>query len=296
MPKKGLGKGLGSLFNDDFSDEITAPSPPSQGEENNEPLELNVNLIEPNPDQPRNSFDKEKIEALADSIKEHGLIQPIIVTPSDNGMYKIVAGERRWRAVKLTDIKQVPVIIKDYSDEQIAEIALIENLQREDLNPIEEAIGYRVLIDEYGMTQEVVSQKIGKSRSAIANSIRLLSLEEDIRSYLISGEISGGHARAMLSLPETKLREELLELILAEDLNVRQAEAAAKRLMNKKPEEEKIKAEPTAYDIELENIQSRLSSNFGTKVKIINGKKKGKIEIEYYTNDDLERILSIMEK
>lgn len=296
MSKKGLGKGLSSLFDDGFSDEFNSLpdfDTNHDSDEEKDAVEININLIEPNSDQPRKSFDKEKLEELAKSIKEHGLIQPIIVTQSDNGMYKIVAGERRWRAAKLTDIKKLPAIVRKYTKEQVAQIALIENLQREDLNPIEEATGYRTLMDEYGMTQEDVGQTIGKSRSAVANSLRLLALEEGIQSYLISGDISGGHARALLSLPDTRQREELLEIILAEGLNVRQAEAMAKKLLKEKKQPEK--KEPTAYDIQLEEIQSQLSSSFGTKVKITNGRKKGKIEIEYYGSDDLERILNMLQ-
>lgn len=278
MAKKGLGKGLDSLFSDD-----------NPGSIDNGISELKITQIEPNKNQPRRNFDSEKLDILAESIKEHGLIQPITVTKNDNGLYTIVAGERRWRAAKRAGLTTIPSVIKDYSKQTVTEVALIENLQREDLNPIEEALGYKSLIDEYHLTQEEISKRIGKSRSSIANSLRLLSLEEEFQKYIISGEISEGHARAILSLEGSVLREFLLNRIIEEGLNVRQAEKLAKDLQKVKEEK---KAPPSAYDIEIERIKNRLEQSFGTKVNIKHGNKKGKIEIEYYGNDDLERILS----
>lgn len=289
MAKKGLGKGLGSLFDDNniIDDIITQETPDNKGIST-----VSISSIEPNKKQPRRQFDKEKIDALANSIRENGLIQPIIVTPSKNGMYKIVAGERRWRASKKAGIKEIPVVIREYSDEKIAEIALVENLQREDLNPIEEALGYKTLLEEFNLTQELVSKRIGKSRSAIANSMRLLSLEDQIQKLLISGEISSGHARAILSVDDNELRLAFSKRIIEDSLNVRQAESLAKQLQKKKPQSKPSKK--SAYDIELEKIQNTLSSSLGTKVKISHTDKKGKIEIEYYGNDDLERILKLI--
>ena len=289
MAKKGLGKGLGSLFDDNniIDDIITQETPGNSGI-----TTLSISSIEPNKKQPRRKFDKEKIDALADSIRENGLIQPIIVTPSKNGMYKIVAGERRWRASKKAGIKEIPAVIREYSDEKIAEIALVENLQREDLNPIEEALGYKTLLEEFNLTQELVSKRIGKSRSAIANSMRLLSLEDQIQKLLISGEISSGHARAILSVDDNEMRLALSKRIIEDSLNVRQAESLARELQKKKPKSKPPKK--SAYDIEIEKIQNTLSSNLGTKVKISHTDKKGKIEIEYYGNDDLERILNLI--
>lgn len=285
--KKGLGKGLGSLFDDNnIIDEIV------ENTEKKDITQIKLSLIEPNKKQPRKSFDKEKIEILAKSIKENGLIQPIIITPSKNGMYKIVAGERRWRAAKKAGLKELPAVVRDYSDEQVAEIALIENLQREDLNPIEEALGYKSLLEEFNLTQELISQKIGKSRSAVANSLRLLNLEKQIQELLMSGKISSGHARAILSVDDNDLRLELSNRIVEENLNVRQAEMLAKQLQKIKPKKKKPKK--TAYDIELEHIQKKLSSDLGTQVKISHTSKKGKIEIEYYGNEDLERILNLI--
>lgn len=286
MAKKGLGKGLNSLFNEEDIEEVTSEiTKSSEGDIK----KVRMSLIEPNKKQPRRHFDEEKITALADSIKEHGLIQPIIITPSDNNMYKIVAGERRWRAAKKANLKEIPAVIRKYSEEQVAEIALIENLQRENLNPIEEAIGYNLLMDEFNLTQELISQRVGKSRSAIANSLRLLSLEDEIQKMLILGTLTSGHARAILSLDDKELRIALSKRIIEDNLNVRQAEALAKQLQKKKPQ--KKKSEKTAYYIEIEKIQNTLSSAMGTKVRINHTAKKGKIEIEYYGNEDLERVL-----
>lgn len=281
MPKKGLGRGLNSLFDE-------APTE----EENDNVVSLKINSIEPNKNQPRKQFDKEKLEALTESIKEHGLIQPIIVV-KNNDMYKIVAGERRWRAAKKAGLTEIPVVIRSYTDSEIAQIALIENLQREDLNPIEEAIGYQTLINDFNMTQEAVSSRIGKSRSAIANSIRLLSLDPPIQAKLISGEISSGHARALLSIENTDIRMIVLESILSKGLNVRQTESLAKQLQNAKSEKSKPVIDEQVR-AQLDEIENGLSSRFGTKVKLVHNSKRGKIEIEYFGNEDLERILNIL--
>ena len=281
MAKKGLGRGLQGLFPEENIFDTEGQS---------EILERKLSEIEPNKNQPRKDFNQEKIDALADSIKEHGIIQPIVVTPTAAGRYSIVAGERRWRAAKKAGLSTVPVIIKDYTQEQIAQIALIENLQREDLNPIEEALGYQSLLDEFNLTQEIISQKIGKSRSAIANSLRLLTLEDSIKKLLISGEITGGHARAILSLTDTQMRLALAKRIIEDNLNVRQAEAIAKQLQKQPKEKQEKKKSP--LQIELEALETQISSLLGNKVKISQSTKKGKIEIEYYGNQDLERILN----
>ncbi len=285
MAKKGLGKGLDSFFGVDTIPEITAP-------EKEGALEIALTDIEPNPHQPRKTFDKEKTDALAASIKEQGLIQPIIVCKQKSGRYMIVAGERRWRAAKKAGLRKVPVIVKEYTQEEVARVALVENLQREDLNPIEEALGYQSLLDEYCMTQEGVSAITGKSRSAIANSTRLLSLEKEYQKLLIDGTISSGHARALLSLEGAK-RKTLCERIVKENLNVRQAEAAAKAL-EKTPSPKK--KTPDAIKSEILRLEEDLSSHLGTKVKIVHTNKKGKIEIEYFGNEDLDRILSLISK
>lgn len=291
MVKKGLGKGLGSLFGSDDIEELSSPKKTDKRSDG-DIQSIKISLIEPNKKQPRSKFDDEKIDALASSIKEHGVISPIIVTPIENGMYRIVAGERRWRAAKKAKIKELPAIVRSYSDEQVAEIALIENLQRENLNPIEEAVGYNLLIEEFNLTQETISKRVGKSRSAVANSLRLLSLEPDVRKMITDGSLTSGHARAVLSVDGGEMRLALAKKIVEGGLNVRQAEALAKELMKKKSApKKKVKS---AADIETENLANSLSSAIGTKVSITHGAKKGKIEIEYYGADDLERILGIL--
>lgn len=281
MAKKGLGKGLGTIFGDESENIL-------EGAVSN----VKISLVEPNKNQPRKNFDLDKLEALAQSLKENGMIQPIIVTKIKDGRFSIVAGERRWRAAKLAGFSEVPVIVKEYSDQTITEVALVENLQREDLNPIEEALGYKSLNDLYGLTQEEISQKVGKSRSAVANSMRLLALDKEIQKHLIDGLISEGHARAALSLDSKELREFLINQVINNALNVRQTETLAKQLQ-KEPKEKKEKKKDI-YKIELERIEKRISSSLGTKVKISHGEKKGKIEIEYYGNDDLERLLELL--
>lgn len=285
MAKKGLGKGLGGLlgedpelFEKDKSGSIT---------------KLKINSVEPNKNQPRKVFDSDKIDALSDSIKEHGIIQPITVTEGKNGNYMIIAGERRWRAAKKAGLSEIPAIIGEYTPEEAAELALIENLQREDLNPIEEALGYRQLLETYNLTQEHISQKIGKSRSAIANSLRLLSLDERTKDLVAGGEISSGHARALLSVEDPEIREALAKRITEGGLNVRQAEELAKQLGKKR--REKAEKAPTANDIEIERISEKMTSALGTKVKISHSAKKGRIEIEYYGNEDLERLLNLLQ-
>ena len=280
MAKSKMGRGLGALFEPSIS-------------ENADSVEtLRIPLVAPNRNQPSRSFDDDKIDELAESIKEHGIIQPIIVVKNGE-MYRIGAGERRWRAAKKLGLKEVPVVIRNYSEFEIAQIALIENLQRENLNPIEEAIGYQTLMSKYDMTQEDVSNKLGKSRSAVANSVRLLSLDEPIQQKLISGEITSGHARALLSISSPKIRLAVLESIIEKNLNVRQTESLAKQLEKSKPRKKKpiINEQVKA---QLEELENRLSSHLGTKVTLSHNAKKGKIEIEYYGNDDLERILGII--
>ncbi|MBQ7985671.1 MAG: ParB/RepB/Spo0J family partition protein, partial [Clostridia bacterium] len=275
------GKGLDALFAEDTR------------ENEGGVIEVKITEVMPNKNQPRKSFDEEKLEALSDSIKEHGIIQPIIVTKKGD-LYTIVAGERRWRAAKKAGIKKIPVIIREYDDVTTAEIALIENLQREDLNPIEEAMGYRALMDEYNFTQEEISAKLGKSRSAIANSVRLLTLDDYAREKLVAGEITEGHARCALSVPAGVVREFFINRIIEEGLNVRQAENLAKDLANpKKPKKEKTES---VYKIEMERISRSLEQFLGTKVKLSGTSKKGKIEIEYYGNADLERLLDIIKR
>lgn len=281
MNKKALGKGLGALI------------PQSDTLDDKSILELKITEIEPNDNQPRRQFDDEALNALAQSIIEHGVVQPIIVT-KHNDTYKIVAGERRWRAARIAGQKTIPAIVKEYTDQQIIEVALIENLQRQDLNPIEEAYAYKSLIDEYKLTQEEIAKRISKSRPAIANSLRLISLPDIIKDYVSSGKLTAGHARALISIEDKNIQKELADRIISENLNVRQIEKLVNDINNKKNDISKkmqnIK-EPIMIDIE-----DRLKSIFGTKVTINKKKKGGKIEIEYFNNEDFDRILEIMEK
>lgn len=274
--KKGLGKGLGALITSAETDESGV-------------RELRINEVEPNTEQPRKTFNDEKLAGLAESIKQHGVVQPLIVR-RDGNTYKIVAGERRWRAARLAGLQTVPVIVKDLSGKQTMEIALIENLQREDLNPIEEAEAYEKLINEYGMTQEEVSVTVGKSRPAIANSMRLLTLQEKIKEKLITGEISSGHARALLSVESNDLRLKAMEEVIKKEMSVRETERFVKQLTTQKAEKKK-----KLPDAEYQAIEERFREVFGTRVRIMNNKKNGKILIEYYSSDELDRIISLVE-
>lgn len=274
--KKGLGKGLGALISSAETDETGIK-------------EIRINEIEPNRGQPRKHFNDEKLEQLAESIRQHGVVQPLIVQREGN-IYKIVAGERRWRASRLAGLHTVPVIVRDLSSKQVMEIALIENIQREDLNPIEEAEAYEKLMDEFGMTQEEISATVGKSRPAIANSLRLLYLQEKIKNRLIDGEITSGHARALLAIDNVELQIKAVEEIIKRGLSVRDTELLVKRLTTQKDKKKK------GIDVEYQAIEDRFREVFGTKVKIMNNKKNGKILIEYYSLDELDRIISLVEK
>lgn len=275
--KKGLGKGLGALLG-------------TEEAENGGIMEIRISDIEPNVNQPRKTFDDEKLAALAESIKQHGVVQPLIVQ-RDGDTYRIVAGERRWRAARLAGLDTVPVIVRDLSDRQVMEVALIENLQREDLNPIEEAEAYERLISEFGMKQEEVASVVGKSRPAITNSIRLLSLNDEIKSRVISGEISSGHARALLSLDDQKLQLEAMQEIIDKSLSVRETERLIKQLTT--PKKQKAKKVP---DAEYQAIEERFREIFGTKVRIMSNKNNGKILIEYYSPEELDRIINLVER
>lgn len=274
MVKKALGKGLSALIPED---------PKADG---NSIIQLKITDIEANENQPRKNFDEEALNNLAESIKEHGVVQPIIVR-RDGQAYQIVAGERRWRAARLAGLKIVPAVVKDYSETQVLEIALIENLQREDLNPVEEANAYKALIEEHSFSQEEIGQRIGKSRSAITNSLRLLNLPGIIVEYLISGKLSAGHARALLAIEDDKRKIEVANRIIDEGLNVRQAE----KLSKEKTKTKRVKTKSA----EICEIEDRLRNIFGTKVTLTHSKKKGKIEIEYYGIDDLDKILALLE-
>jgi ParB family chromosome partitioning protein len=279
--KNALGKGLGALI-PEFEDKIEDIN--ENKEKKHGVIEIDINSITPNENQPRKRFDEDKLTALAQSIKENGLIQPIIVQ-KDGEFYKIIAGERRWRAARIAGIKQVPIIEKNITDKEVMEVSLIENLQREDLNPIEEAEAYKRLIDEFTLTQEQISNKVGKSRSAIANSLRLNNLSERVKEYLIDGTISEGHGRVLLAVDDKQLQYEIAQKIIDEALNVRQTEKLIKTLENNKGKRTK-----KAKDIYLKDMEERFKNLLGTKVIINKGRKKGKIEIEYYSEEDLQRI------
>lgn len=275
MMKKGLGKGLGALIEENVHEEAGI-------------REVKLNEIEPNIGQPRKKFDDEKLLQLAESIKEHGIVQPIIVR-KEKDIYRIVAGERRWRAARLAGLEQVPVIIKEISNRQVMEIALIENIQREDLNPIEEAEAFERLLKDFEMTQEDLSRTVGRSRSAIANSIRLLHLCDRVKEYVVTGELSSGHARALIPIEDREVQLLFAKEIIEKNLTVRETEALVKRYFAKKPEQKVQKKNEQLLEIE-----ERLKNVFGTKVQLISGNKKGKIMIEYYSNDELDRILELV--
>lgn len=299
--KKGLGRGLGALFDDGKSEKSSEGfdflSDLSDTEiTDNESIKIiKVRDIEPNKNQPRKTFDKEKLEILSNSIAVHGIVQPILVKPNINGTYMIVAGERRWRAAKLAKVKEVPCIVRELDEPAVMEIALIENLQREDLNPIEEAEGYRRLMEACELTQEEVAEKVGRSRSAVANSLRLNNLSEKVKQMVIDGRLSQGHARALLSITDDNEQFELAEFIIEKGLNVRQVEKLVSDTSEnkKKPKTKQVTGMMKKYFSEVEND---LGSRLGTKVKISEGANKGKIEIEYYSKDDLERILFELKK
>lgn len=253
---------------------------------------MKISDIEPNREQPRKNFDKEALQELADSIKQFGIIQPIVVQKKDD-YYEIIAGERRWRAAKLAKLKEVPVIIKEYSDREVMEIALIENIQRKDLNPIEEALAYKSLIDEYSLKQEELANRVSKSRTAIANSMRLLKLTDSVQNMLINDEISMGHARALLTLEQEDLQIEAAKTIVSKGLSVRDTEKLVKSILNPKQVKLPIpSAEAAIYD----GIANKLREKMGTKVSINHKKNgKGKIEIEYYSQEELERLIEMFD-
>lgn len=274
MVKKGLGKGLGALINNDSVEDNTGV------------IELKINEIEPNAGQPRKFFDDEKLVQLSESIRQHGVIQPIIVKKNNNN-YTIIAGERRWRAAKLAGISTIPALIKDFTEQQVMEIALIENLQREDLNPIEEAEAFINLMNEFNLTQEQIAERIGRSRSAIANTIRLLGLSDDVKKMIINGDLTSGHARTLVTIQDEQLQKNAAEYIVNNKLSVRETEDYIKSLLNKKERKIKKKIENPEYKY----VEDKLKNILGTKVKLHANKNKGKITIEYYSNDELDRLL-----
>lgn len=288
MAKKGLGRGLGALLDAGAVVETTT-------ETEKDVKKIKITQIEPNKAQPRTDFDEKKIEELADSIREYGLIQPIVVKLNKNGYYTIIAGERRWRAARKAGLKEVPAVIKDVSEQTEKEITLIENIQREDLNALEEAAGIKELMDVYGLTQEDVAKKIGRSRPAVANILRLLNLPEEIQKLVKEGTLSQGHARALLAVEDKVKAQEIAKLIIAQDMSVRQTEAYIANLSKvrtvKKPTKEEIE-----ISRHIKALEESLSSELGTKIKIVNKKNKGKIEIPYNSSEDFDRIIKLIKK
>ena len=280
---KGLGKGLGALLGD--FDEVP--------QENSAYRLLPIYKVEPNPDQPRQDFDQEELEALAESLRIHGIIQPLTVRETKNGYYQIIAGERRWRAARLADLREVPVVVVEADDKKAMELALIENLQRQDLNPVEEALGYQSLMEEYGLTQEQAAERVGKSRPAVANALRLLGLCPEVLEKLRSGELTAGHAKAILVLKSEKKQQEAMKKILALGMSVRAAETLCKNMSKEKP----VEKEPEVLKVDyVAECEKQLSKHLGRGVKIVNGKRKGKFELEFYGQEDLQNLLDALLK
>ena len=281
--QKGLGKGLGALLGDFME------APPEDSAYRMLPL----HRVEPNPEQPRQDFDQEELEALAESIRQHGIIQPLTVRETGEGYYQIIAGERRWRAARMAELTEVPAIVIEADNKKAMELALIENLQRQDLNSVEEALGYQSLINEFGLTQEEAAARVGKSRPAVANSLRLLSLDEKVLEMLRTGAITAGHAKAILMVKTGKKQLEAAQKIANLGLSVRQAELLCKNMSR---EQEKAKEE-TVFQVDyVKECEKSLSKHLGRGVKIVNGKRKGRFELEFYGQDDLQNLLDALMK
>ena len=279
--ERGLGKGLGALLGDAALQSQEGGS-----------VSLPLAQVEPGLKQPRKRFDEETLADLADSIRTHGIIQPLTVRRLSSGYYQIIAGERRWRAAKLAGLSEVPAVIIEADDRKVMELGLIENLQREDLNPIEEAMGYRTLMEEYGLTQEETAQRVGKSRPAVANALRLIALPDAIRHLVEEGQLSAGHARALLSISSSTLQKKLAQKIIAEGLSVRQTEALAKRFAREEAQEETAyAAPPDPMKLYRDAAAKDLTTRWGRKVSITMGPKKGKLEFEFYNDEDLTELL-----
>ena len=278
---KGLGKGLGALLGDNFMD----------AQEEKERLFLPISQVESCSSQPRKQFDSDALADLADSIREHGILQPLMVRKLQSGYYQIIAGERRWRAARMAGLAEVPVIVVEADDRKAMELAMIENLQREDLNPMEEAQGYHTLVEQYGLTQEQAAQRVGKSRSTVANAMRLLNLTPSVRTLVEEGKLSGGHARALLPLSPS-LQEQAAATVLKNDLSVRQTELLVKKLTAEKREKRKP---TTGITVDYaEEAARELSSRLGRGCRIVGGRKKGRIELEYYDLNDLNALIDAL--
>ena len=281
--QKGLGKGLGALLGDFMEPE---------GEESAYRL-LPLHRVEPNPDQPRQDFDQEELEALAESIRQHGILQPLTVRETGQGYYQIIAGERRWRAARLAELSEVPAIVVEADNKKAMELALIENLQRQDLNTVEEALGYQSLMNEFGLTQEEAAARVGKSRPAVANSLRLLTLPEAVLEMLREGSLTAGHAKAILMIKTASRQLEAARKIANLGLSVRQAELLCRNMSKEKPPVKEAAVLQVDY---VKECEKSLSKYLGRGVKIVNGKRKGRFELEFYGQDDLQRLLDALMK
>lgn len=289
--KRGLGKGIDAMISgDDTKTKKIVKEVIKEGDT------IDINKIEPNSNQPRKNFNEDKIHELAESIKQHGLIEPLIVQKGKKGFYTIIAGERRWRAAREAGIKEIPVIVKDYTDQQVMEIALIENIQREDLNAIEEAEAYERLIKDFNLKQDEVAERVSKSRVAITNSLRLLKLDPRVREMIIEDKIKSGHARALLSITDPEEQYRLAVMIFDNSMSVRETEKMVKKyLADKDKPAKKVKEKDTQTELIYKDYEEKLKTVIGTKVNINNkGKGKGKIEIEYFSPDEFDRIISMM--
>ncbi len=302
-PKRGLGRGLSNLIpTDDTIEDVsikTSKQTKTSSAVKTEVVKkveqtLNINRIEPNKNQPRKEFNEDALQELADSIKQFGVIEPLVVVKR-KGYYELIAGERRWRAARLAGLKEVPVVIKDYDDQQIVEIALIENIQREDLNPIEEAHAYERLIQEFNLTQDEVAERVSKSRTTVTNALRLLKLTEKVQQMLIDDMLSTGHVRALITIADPQLQYETAMYIFDKKLSVRETESYVKKLLNKKPKDKPAEKEDPELSFLYKAIENRLKESLGTKTTIkAKTKDSGKIEIEYYSQEDLERITQLL--
>ncbi|MGN1316906.1 MAG: ParB/RepB/Spo0J family partition protein [Acutalibacteraceae bacterium] len=282
VKKSGLGRGFDAIFADNSVEDISSGV---------STVKVKLIDIEPNRDQPRKQFDEEALTELSNSIAQHGVLQPLLVRPMPDGGYQLVAGERRWRASRMAGLTEVPVVIRDLTDSQVAELALVENLQRENLNPLEEANGYKELSDRFGYTQEKIAEIVGKSRSAVANALRLLNLSKSVREMVSSGSLTMGHARALLSVEDEKIQKEIAKLVVQNDLSVRETERLVRNAVKEKAVGKKIKKRNPYYD----EAELALSEVLGRKVKITKSSKKGSLEIEFFDDADLKKLLKIFD-
>lgn len=282
VKKSGLGRGFDAIFADNSVEDISSGV---------STVKVKLIDIEPNRDQPRKQFDEEALTELSNSIAQHGVLQPLLVRPMPDGGYQLVAGERRWRASRMAGLTEVPVVIRDLTDSQVAQLALVENLQRENLNPLEEANGYKELSDRFGYTQEKIAEIVGKSRSAVANALRLLNLPKSVGEMVSSGSLSMGHARALLSLENEKSQKEIAKLVVQNDLSVRETERLVRNAVKEKTDVKKAKKRNPYYD----EAELALSQVLGRKVKITKSSKKGALEIEFFDDADLKKLLKIFD-